>query len=208
MSLTEDILEADPLRCGECGAYVSFCTCNSVPWEAKAPAPAPGLDEDLDDAALTDDEAHELIRRLARISDEKAAIETNARALIKDLDDHANRILELRGEQLQAWTASKLRGNRRSVRTLFGVAQFRTVPGRCVIDHSALALAWAKENRPELVTEQVNAAALQPEEFAVIDELSGEKDYAPPAGFRIQPARETFSIKSGAKRTDDTQEGS
>jgi hypothetical protein len=156
---------------------------------------------------MTDAEALAAIKRLRRYDDDLRALDANYKALKKETEGKRDRFLALEGERLQAWTASKLKGNRRSVRTLEGVASFRTIPGRVKVTNTALALEWARKFG-EVVTETVErlpGSYLDPEQWRTIDNETGEEIYDPPAGLVVEPERTTFSVKSGAKAETETE---
>lgn len=161
--------------------------------EPPAPCEAPG-----ELPPLTDAEAHYVIRRLARIDGELGALKANYEALRRDLEREREHVLAGDGARLREWTAAQLRGRRRSVRTLAGVAGFRTVPARLTVVDAGAVLAWARTAAPEALRETVDAGALGgPERFRQVDGETGEVGYAPPPGIEITPARETFYVKAG-----------
>lgn len=149
---------------------------------------------------MTDAEALAAIKRLRRYDDDLRNYEAQYKALKKVTEDKRERFLDLEGERLQAWTASKLKGNRRSVRTLEGVAQFRTVPARVRIVDEALALAWACEEG--MVAPKMEIVMPRPTAFQKIGD-DGTVGYEAPPGFEVIPERTTFTVKGTAPAEGD-----
>lgn len=152
---------------------------------------------------LSDAEAHAIIRRLARIDDERTALTANYRTLDHELETRRDRILEVEGGRLADWTDHGLRGRKRSVRTLHGVAGFRTQPPRFVVEDERRAVEWAtaSEHRAaQFLVRKFDCRGIRPGEFEWLDEETGEMIAGPPPGVGIVPERQAFYVKSGSPR--------
>lgn len=146
---------------------------------------------------MTDADAHGVIRRLAALDDEERALTANYKALQKDLEARREWLMQQEGQRLREWTLRNLKGKRRSVRTLHGVASFRTVPGRVTVTNEAEALEWARQYHSTLIEERLNVKRLKPEQFEEFDQDTGSFRYVAPEGLEVIPAREVFAVKSG-----------
>ena len=152
---------------------------------------------------MTDAEALAAIKRLRRYDDDLRALDANYKALKKATEDKRERFLALEGERLKTWTASKLKGNRRSVRTLEGVAQFRTVPAKVRIVDEALALEWARKYDRVETVERLPPSILKAARWKTTDPETGEEIYDAPVGLEITAEYSTFTVKGTAPTEGD-----
>lgn len=148
---------------------------------------------------LTDEQAEAILARYNRHAQHAATIRANAEALIGAEQRICARILEEHGDRLKAWTAGKLRGNRRSVRTLEGVAGFRTVPARWKITDEGAALAHVQAHFPEAVVTivTVNTKRLPAPALLATGHEDGTVQWPSLPGLEAVPERDTFYIRPG-----------
>jgi hypothetical protein len=133
------------------------------------------------------DSANWLIRRIteSRAYAERCAVWAGA--------EHDEQFLMMRyGGQLTAYARQRIGeagGRRRSVTFPAGVAGFRAVAARFVVDDEAAALTWAKRHTPHLVTvvERLSKSGL-------IEHIK-QTGEIPDRGVRLEPARESFYLK-------------
>lgn len=155
---------------------------------------------------LTDEEAQRLIRQYTAAKSHAETIAANAAALVRAEEQRMARILEANGPALQEWAAARLRGSRRSVRTLEGVAGWRTVPARVSVVDEELAAEWAATMCPHALRQGFDTRALAAELLAcaTVDPATGERVYPCAPGLSLVPPQDRFYISAG--RTTTTPE--
>ncbi|MDO8614603.1 MAG: hypothetical protein Q7T33_02565, partial [Dehalococcoidia bacterium] len=159
------------------------------------------IGDEPEDEGITELEAEALVRHLAALESHISTVEANAAALVA-ADETEIRALHVRhGDALRQFVAAWLTGRKRSWRCLHGVAGFRAVPGRLVVEHEERALAWAREHCPQAIRLELCLRAVgKPADFAAPDPETGEVIYTAPPGLAVVPARDVFYVKSTSRR--------
>lgn len=123
--------------------------------------------------------------RLARIRDACAAMIHEAEQAVARTESFYLPALEL-------WAKANPPRKGKTIKLPTGALAFRTVPGGPRLADPAAALAWARQNKPDLiqVKESVTITALR----AWYEASGGEL----PDGVEITEARETFDVKGRA----------
>jgi hypothetical protein len=178
-------------------------TCTTEPLSRIEETHAPPEQAPWELPPMSDAEAEDVIACYNRHLREADAIRQNAERLIKNEENAARRLLDYHRSRLEEWARGKLTGKRRSVRTLRGVAGFRsTAPALTCTDRGAL-LAFARESRPEALTEGVDLGRVAVfKEGRCWNPQTGEEIPLPP-GVEITAARESFFVKPGTGKGEE-----
>lgn len=133
-------------------------------------------------AAWAADKVLSARERLARITASCAAMIQQAG---READEAAAFFLPL----LEQWARANPPAKGKTIRLPTGALSFRTVPGGPRLADPDAALAWARQNKPELIVvkESVRISDLK----SWIEASGGEL----PDGVEIADARETFDVK-------------
>jgi hypothetical protein len=119
--------------------------------------------------------------RLERIKRSCADMIASAQSMVDDAERYYL-------PELERWAKGQLTGKKRSLKLPTGQLAFRTVPAGLRVLSEAEALAWAKQERPDLV--RVKESVLVSELKAHFDQ-TGEL----PAGAERTEGRDSFSVK-------------
>lgn len=146
------------------------------------------------------DRANWLVRKLANIDAEKKRVQTQAAAIVAQLEAEDRQLRFLFGEQLECFTRQELArrgGRRKSLVLLQGTCAFRSVPGGFRISDPAAALAYVQQETGECTTLIDLKPVLKTEEFRAL----AEKEYRETGnllpGTEDKPDAEQFSVKFG-----------
>ena len=128
-----------------------------------------------------------VLRKIAAARGEAKLLRENMEAMARACERQAEMLEWKYGGALQTWLEAELQGGKgKSKRLPHGVIGYRTKPAGVCLTDPAAALAWAKENLPDAVTEAIDRKALA---ARLLD--TGEA--LPFAA--LTPAEETFYIK-------------
>jgi hypothetical protein len=138
------------------------------------------------------------LRRLANIEAEQRRVRAQAAAIVRQLENDAERLRYLYEGELAEYVRQKLStsGNRRkSVHFLQGTAGFRTVPAAIRVTDTLAALDYATRCLPEAVkTQQVLDAARYRK---LVEET---RELLP--GVEVTPEHETFRLTFGRSQAE------
>jgi phage host-nuclease inhibitor protein Gam len=96
------------------------------------------------------------------------------------------------GPQLRDYARQKLQeqgGKAKSVHLPAGTLAFRKQPPKLVVEDEAAVIAWARKNQPELVT------ILESLSKSGLNEYVKQTGDLPDRGVRLEPEKESFSVK-------------
>ena len=128
-----------------------------------------------------------VLRKIAAARGEAKLLRENMEAMARACERQAEMLEWKYGGALQTWLEAELAGGKgKSKRLPHGVIGYRTKPAGVCLTDPAAALAWAKENLPDAVTEALDRKAMA---ARLLD--TGES--LPFAA--LTPAEETFYIK-------------
>ena len=128
-----------------------------------------------------------VLRKIAAARGEAKLLRENMEAMARACERRAEHLEWKYGANLQTWLEAELAGGKgKSKRLPHGVIGYRTKPAGVCLTDPAAALAWAKENLPDAVTEVLDKKALA---ARLLD--TGEA--LPFAA--LQPTEEVFYIK-------------
>ena len=128
-----------------------------------------------------------VLGKIAAARGEAKLLRENMEAMARACERRAEHLEWKYGANLQTWLEAELAGGKgKSKRLPHGVIGYRTKPAGVCLTDPAAALAWAKENLPDAVTEAIDRKALAAR-------LLDTGEVLPFAA--LQPAEETFYIK-------------
>lgn len=160
--------------------------------------------------ALTDEEAHRVIRRLARIRDEQVRVKAQCEAILRDLKREEEGVLFRHEILLQSWTAAQLRGRARSKKTPWGTVGFRKVPATVRVVDAEESMVWAADHDVRFLETiaRFDVATFKHhlDDFRRVDPETGEVRYEAPPGVEIVPERDVFRVTTAKGTADDDAE--
>jgi hypothetical protein len=141
----------------------------------------------------SDGAANWYLRKLANIEAEQRRVQAQAAAIVKQLENDAERLRYLYDAELEEYVREKLRATgsrRKSVHFLQGTAGFRTVPASIRVADTPAALHYATEHLPDAVKTQT---VLDSARYRRLVEETGE--LLP--GVEVTEAHEAFKVTFG-----------
>ena len=161
-------------------------------------ADAPDVEAREEFTINTEDAANWYLRKLANIEAEKARVQSQAAAIVAQLDSEADSLRYIYEGQLQEYVRQELAkaGNRRkSLKFLQGTACFRKSPSGLTISDPAAALDFCRRNLPDAVKITESLDTTRYREFAEKMQSGGAESL--PVGVETVPARESFRVTFG-----------
>ena len=141
-----------------------------------------------------------LLKQLAALDAESALLTQQHQAAVKRVDSDRAGLLHLYGEQIEAYAAQKVAQDKRSRKSIIlphGTLAFRSVPACIKISDPAAAMEAAKQfSMPNMVR---TVETLDTARYQKAAQCALEAQGAILPGVEVLPARESFSIKFGAK---------
>lgn len=139
-----------------------------------------------------------VLERLSEAEAEVAALERRKTVLVANIEsmqlEAERRVTFLMGRfllELQAFAEKELAGKKtRTWKSPFGRLSFRKGKSRLVVHDEAKAVEWAKQNQPQ---------AVKVTEKLLVSMLDNVYDDFEAPGLSIEPARESFAIKTGVE---------
>ena len=152
----------------------------------------------------SDSAADWLLKQIAALDAERDLLLAQHQAAVKRVDSDRESLLHVYGEQLQAYAAQKVAGDKRGRKSCIlahGTLCFRTVPASIKVSDPAAALHAAKQmDMPDMVftVETLNTARYQKAAQVAI-----ERQGCLLPGVEFTPSREAFAIKFGRSAKED-----
>lgn len=143
--------------------------------------------------------ANWVLRKLANIKSERARIEAQSAAMLKQLDTDEKSLMHRFGAELEEFARQTLaaNGSRRRSLTLFqGTLAFRFVAPAMKVSDQEAAIRWAKENAPDLVS-VTTTEAIDGKAFLRQAKAAQLADGELLPGVAVSEGGETFSIQFG-----------
>lgn len=146
----------------------------------------------------SEDAANWYLRKLANIESEKQRIQSQAAAIVAQLDSDRAGLERMHEADLQEFVKNLLAGGKRKSLTLLqGTCGFRTVPGGLRVSDANAAETYAKKREwiCEIVTLRFDAA-----DYRKIAERELQETGEVLPGCDVVPERESFSIRFGKEK--------
>ena len=148
----------------------------------------------------SDSTADWLLKQVAAYDAEEKLLKEQHEAAIKRVHSDKESLLHLYREQLESYIAQKIaedKRGRKSVILPHGTCALRTVPARLKLTDMQQAMEWAKQAAMPDMFKTVEA--FDAERYQQAAQCALETQGAILPGVEVLPARESFSIKFGAK---------
>lgn len=145
------------------------------------------------------------LRQLRNLETEKATIQAQTAAMLKQLDGDIHRLEFLYGQQFEMWVRAELarRGGRGKTLPLHqGTAAFRTVPRTLRVLNAREAIEYAQRQGWDVIkrVESLDADGYKKQAVAVMAETG---EVLP--GIEVIEERESFTVKFGATKDTKTE---